>query len=864
MGRGNNNDLSRKPYQASRSYGQDKIVDWLASESRLEQVNYQPLSDFNLKKVEGFQWPEARFTKESRDGDLQSTVSVDDTLSHSGSSHESLISDSSSQTSSSSATDPFDFLDDSDRDSQISSKANCSGSKPSQSEIESKDFFLQSSGFLGASTSSVRHDRSRTRHVKVEGPSTFAAERSIEQSTGHTSSVDQSNKHAHAGIPRNTNARRSSCSSKTNGQPCKLKRDTECTDQFVSLLIVFATRLITAIWPLSACPPMMSACFNGAGVLPLQVFIQETLKRSRTSYSTLQIALYYLVLLRARLPAKEFCHEQGSGSPDRKQCRAMQCGRRMFLSALMLASKYLQDRNYSARAWSKISGLRSVEINENEREYLSLIDYSLHVPKDVFDNWNKIVIALSKLSKEEPQCRMDLSDSDSPFDHSDDGAYNGPSDSAPYDTFSDEWWSDMVSKLNVETIKDASMTEDFLAAQVPLYRDSSSASSTATGLGRCEASSVGMDLLPVFMDINFSESLKPRQDQSRSSSLQPTTQTSPVRALTIPMQPRLRNLPTPQTTPKIADGHHDQIASNARPLRCSASMDALRNMRRQCLMNANLDRCPPPRRQVCEPSTSSSLNLPAEMVQKSPDRMATPSIPSPASATSDSTSYTSRSRSSSISSVSSCSSYASNLPRPRVNDACQSSSPLAARSCLPNRGSTNLSKVRIPDISGIRFVDEGYGSGEDPPSKFFKQSVTSSEETAVEILMSLSVQSENQSQCVTPTPQNYDVRDEEAMITAQRGHKRSLSKTEPQLHSHVRTLLWDHPTRGDVVEDSLRPSTATPKQWQCPSKTWAEPKRALPNSSDTKRVAYCALAQYASAPELALQYLQDVRISATS
>jgi hypothetical protein len=37
--------------------------------------------------------------------------------------------------------------------------------------------------------------------------------------------------------------------------------------------------------------------------------------------------------------------------------RAKQCGRRMFLAALILSSKSLQDRNYSARAWSKISGL---------------------------------------------------------------------------------------------------------------------------------------------------------------------------------------------------------------------------------------------------------------------------------------------------------------------------------------------------------------------------------------------------------------------------------------------------------------------------------------------------------------------------
>ncbi|KAI9881696.1 MAG: hypothetical protein M1823_006593, partial [Watsoniomyces obsoletus] len=138
----------------------------------------------------------------------------------------------------------------------------------------------------------------------------------------------------------------------------------------------------------------MSSCFNGAGVLPLEVFIHETLRRSKTSYSTLQVALFYIILLKDKLSDLDFTKEQPK--PDEPQqsappkCRAMQCGRRMFLAALMLASKYLQDRNYSTRAWSKISGLRIPEINENETEYLRCIDYRLHMKKDAFENWSKI------------------------------------------------------------------------------------------------------------------------------------------------------------------------------------------------------------------------------------------------------------------------------------------------------------------------------------------------------------------------------------------------------------------------------------------------------------------------------------------
>lgn len=77
---------------------------------------------------------------------------------------------------------------------------------------------------------------------------------------------------------------------------------------------------------------------------------------------------------------------------DSACARAMQCGRRMFLAALILASKYLQDRNYSARAWSKISGLQTQEINQNEMMFLQAMDWKLHVTESVYHRWTDIVL----------------------------------------------------------------------------------------------------------------------------------------------------------------------------------------------------------------------------------------------------------------------------------------------------------------------------------------------------------------------------------------------------------------------------------------------------------------------------------------
>ena len=152
--------------------------------------------------------------------------------------------------------------------------------------------------------------------------------------------------------------------------------------------------MIETIWPLSdvSCNRESAVSHNQQNLIGLRTFVQEVLKRSRTSYSTLQVALYYLILIQSCLPKHDFTMEQ---QEDSSACRAMQCGRRMFLAALILASKYLQDRNFSARAWSKISGLRTCEINQNEMAFLAAVKWKLHIPERIFKRWVDIVLKYS-------------------------------------------------------------------------------------------------------------------------------------------------------------------------------------------------------------------------------------------------------------------------------------------------------------------------------------------------------------------------------------------------------------------------------------------------------------------------------------
>lgn len=146
-------------------------------------------------------------------------------------------------------------------------------------------------------------------------------------------------------------------------------------------------------------------------MIPTKSFIQEVLKRSKTTYSTLQTALFYLFRIKniiiARLKQRAATGNSKRSSEygtDDYLC----CGRRMFLASLMVASKYLQDKNYRNKAWAKISGLDIKEINGAETAFLKIIDYRLFISKPTFDRWftllNLHVDQMQQQQQQQIQC----------------------------------------------------------------------------------------------------------------------------------------------------------------------------------------------------------------------------------------------------------------------------------------------------------------------------------------------------------------------------------------------------------------------------------------------------------------------------
>ncbi|KAJ2487636.1 PHO85 cyclin-5 [Coemansia sp. RSA 2320] len=67
------------------------------------------------------------------------------------------------------------------------------------------------------------------------------------------------------------------------------------------------------------------------------------------------------------------------------------CGRRMFVAALISASKFMYDRTYSNKAWNKITKLPLAQLSDMERAFLDMIDYRLYVDSPTYDKFHRLL-----------------------------------------------------------------------------------------------------------------------------------------------------------------------------------------------------------------------------------------------------------------------------------------------------------------------------------------------------------------------------------------------------------------------------------------------------------------------------------------
>lgn len=123
----------------------------------------------------------------------------------------------------------------------------------------------------------------------------------------------------------------------------------------------------------------------------LLYFAHEVLRRSRTSCVTLEIAMCYIGairdlvrnLLTERAHLTRLARQQGCTPQQLDRRGVFTCPlydpRRTILAALVLATKFHQDRAYSNKAWAKLSGLPGKEVTRCENALGVALDWRLWV-----------------------------------------------------------------------------------------------------------------------------------------------------------------------------------------------------------------------------------------------------------------------------------------------------------------------------------------------------------------------------------------------------------------------------------------------------------------------------------------------------
>lgn len=108
-------------------------------------------------------------------------------------------------------------------------------------------------------------------------------------------------------------------------------------------------------------------------------YVTSVLFASQSSLAVVILSLYYCQVLRNML------------SPYMSYCNF-----RMFLTSLILASKFLEDHTYTNASWGKIGRLAIEEVNRLEKEFLHALGFRLYLDGREFQEWSKYWLSLKQ------------------------------------------------------------------------------------------------------------------------------------------------------------------------------------------------------------------------------------------------------------------------------------------------------------------------------------------------------------------------------------------------------------------------------------------------------------------------------------
>lgn len=153
---------------------------------------------------------------------------------------------------------------------------------------------------------------------------------------------------------------------------------TTCRDPYYGYgpISLLSSSIVTTLFPPTVSTPEDSHPMtdNGKRMPTLVEFIAYALYRTRLSDSIVHSALLLLTRLKQRYPSAR-------GTPSSPH--------RLFLSALMLASKMSMDDTYSNKSWVIVGqNMFSLsEVNRMERELFGFLNSNCYVTKDELQAW---------------------------------------------------------------------------------------------------------------------------------------------------------------------------------------------------------------------------------------------------------------------------------------------------------------------------------------------------------------------------------------------------------------------------------------------------------------------------------------------
>ncbi|CAO3678171.1 unnamed protein product [Rhizopus stolonifer] len=108
-------------------------------------------------------------------------------------------------------------------------------------------------------------------------------------------------------------------------------------------------------------------------------FCKQVLTATQLSESVILLGLKYIAMLLQFNPSI-----QGAAGSEY----------RLFIVALMLGNKFLDDNTFTNKTWSKVTGMKVKDLNMMELEFLDVLGFQLFVQKEEFERYKRALLLL--------------------------------------------------------------------------------------------------------------------------------------------------------------------------------------------------------------------------------------------------------------------------------------------------------------------------------------------------------------------------------------------------------------------------------------------------------------------------------------